>query len=137
MCLNYRLHGGAQGQVSKSDNTGSDASLALIANPLHKFSLANRCQFFRTIRSVFLQTLDEHRLFHTVSPVDIRQKLIDEISARRFTIADSYDALHVACAIFNGCDAIVTYDSHFDTVANIITVVTPQEALTQLQTNKE
>ena len=56
---------------------------------------------------------------------------------RHFTIADPYDALHAACALFHGCDTIVTYDSHFDAVAEKFIIATPQEILQQLQTNIE
>jgi predicted nucleic acid-binding protein len=52
---------------------------------------------------------------------------------RRFIIADPYDTLHVVCALFHNGQAIVTYDSHFQTVANVIAMMTPQEALSQLQ----
>ncbi len=51
---------------------------------------------------------------------------------RGFTIADSYDALHVACALFHGCEAVVTYDFHFQTVVDVIAILTPEEALARL-----
>ena len=54
---------------------------------------------------------------------------------RRFTIADSYDALHIACALSNNCDAIVTYDSHFQTVTDIIPVFTPPQVLEHILDN--
>ena len=49
---------------------------------------------------------------------------------RRFRIRDSYDALHVACALFHHCDAILTYDFHFQSVNSIISVKTPQDIVT-------
>jgi len=54
---------------------------------------------------------------------------------RRFTIADPYDALHVACALSNNCDAIVTYDSHFQAVADAISVFTPSQVLEHIPNN--
>ena len=51
---------------------------------------------------------------------------------RRFTIADPYDALHIATAIFHRCDAIVTYDAHFQAVADVIPVYTPEELLSHI-----
>ena len=52
------------------------------------------------------------------------------ILRHRFKIRDSYDALHVACALFHSCDAILTYDFHFQSVASIISVQTPQDIVT-------
>jgi predicted nucleic acid-binding protein len=51
---------------------------------------------------------------------------------RRFTIADPYDALHVATAIFHNCDTIVTYDDHFQAVADVISVLSPEEILAHI-----
>jgi len=63
---------------------------------------------------------------------------LDRIEAnrlqRRFTIADPYDGLHLACALFHNCQAIITYDSHFKAALEIISVMTPQEALSKLVT---
>ncbi|MCB0211746.1 MAG: type II toxin-antitoxin system VapC family toxin [Anaerolineae bacterium] len=52
------------------------------------------------------------------------------ILRRRFKIRDSYDALHVACALFYNSDAILTYDFHFQSVANTIPVKMPQDVVT-------
>lgn len=56
---------------------------------------------------------------------------------RRFAIPDPYDAIHTACALFHDCDAIVTYDSHFDSVKNVIQVLSPQDVVTQLTHSTE
>ena len=53
----------------------------------------------------------------------------------RFNISDPDDARHVAAVLFKKCDAIITFDHHFDQVANVIPVYTPDEFLTTLKTS--
>lgn len=42
---------------------------------------------------------------------------------------DSSDVPHVITAYLNNCSAIVTYDSHFDAVADIIPCYAPDTLL--------
>jgi predicted nucleic acid-binding protein len=56
---------------------------------------------------------------------------------RRFTIADPYDALHVATAMLHNCDTIVTYDDHFQAVADLITVLSPEQILARIAETAE
>jgi predicted nucleic acid-binding protein len=49
---------------------------------------------------------------------------------RRFDIKDSSDVFHVVAALVNDCDALVAYDRHFLSVADLIPAYTPEEFLT-------
>ncbi|MBM3129387.1 MAG: type II toxin-antitoxin system VapC family toxin [Chloroflexi bacterium] len=51
---------------------------------------------------------------------------------QQFVIADSDDVRHVASALFNKCDAIITFDHDFQQVANLIPAHTPAEFLATL-----
>ncbi len=57
------------------------------------------------------------------------EKLIYE---RQFTISDASDSPHVVSAHINHCDAIVSYDSHFDEVTVFINSLTPESLIAQL-----
>lgn len=48
---------------------------------------------------------------------------------RRFDIKDSSDVFHVVAALVNDCDALVAYDRHFLSVADLIPAYTPEEFL--------
>ena len=52
---------------------------------------------------------------------------------QKFTISDSQDARHVASALANKCDALITFDNHFRQVSNLIPVFTPAEFLATLE----
>lgn len=54
------------------------------------------------------------------------------IHRRRFAIRDASDEPHVISALLSGCDAIVTYDTHFDDVRSLISVFTPTELIASL-----
>lgn len=54
---------------------------------------------------------------------------------QQFTIADPEDVRHVAAALFKKCDAIITFDHHFEQVANVIPVYTPDEFLATLESS--
>ncbi len=69
-----------------------------------------------------LLRLLEHPL--EITPLLARyERLIYE---RRFTISDASDSPHVVSAYINRCDAIVSYDSHFDEVIDFINSLTPE-----------
>ncbi len=53
------------------------------------------------------------------------------IYERLFTISDASDSPHVVSAYINRCDAIVSYDFHFNEVRNFINSLTPEELLGQ------
>jgi predicted nucleic acid-binding protein len=54
------------------------------------------------------------------------------VHRHRFTIRDPSDEPHVISALLSGCDAIVTYDTHFDDVRDLIPVYTPTELMASL-----
>lgn len=54
------------------------------------------------------------------------EKLIHQ---RKYQMTDSSDVPHAIIAELRNCDAIITYDSHFDEIKNVITVMTPEEFL--------
>jgi predicted nucleic acid-binding protein len=51
---------------------------------------------------------------------------------RRFAISDPSDVFHVVAAIHYDCSAIITFDHHFQQVANVIPAYTPDEFLATL-----
>jgi predicted nucleic acid-binding protein len=55
-----------------------------------------------------------------------------ETLRRRFTISDPTDVTHVVAALAFGCDAIITFDHHFQQVADLIPVFTPAAYLAAL-----
>ena len=59
------------------------------------------------------------------------------IHRRRFAITDASDEPHVIVALLSGCDAILTYDTHFDDVREVIPVYTPTELLASLITDQQ
>lgn len=48
---------------------------------------------------------------------------------RRIRLRDSSDEPHVAIALARGCEAIITYDQHFQDAAELIPAYTPEEFL--------
>jgi predicted nucleic acid-binding protein len=69
------------------------------------------------------------------SPVCIKGLLTREerlIHERRFHIRDASDTPHVISALLNHCEVIVTYDDHFQDVANVVESLTPEELLQRL-----
>lgn len=75
-------------------------------------------------REVFCELLENK--IGIVGLLTREQRLIHR---RRFAIHDPSDEPHIIMAVLSGCDGIVTYDSHFDTVRNRIQVYTPEEVL--------
>lgn len=51
---------------------------------------------------------------------------------RRFVLPDSTDQPHAIACWVHGCEAIVTYDEHFQAVQNLIAVMSPEELLQRL-----
>jgi len=47
----------------------------------------------------------------------------------RIRLRDSSDEPHVAVALAHGCETIITYDEHFQDVADLISAYTPEEFL--------
>ena len=54
------------------------------------------------------------------------EKLIHQ---RKYQMTDSSDIPHAIIAELRNCDAIITYDSHFDEIKDVIMVMTPEEFL--------
>jgi len=63
-------------------------------------------------------------------PLEIRPLLTRH--ERRFTISDASDSSYVISAYINLCDAIVSYDSHFDEVKDFLNSLTPEALIAQL-----
>ncbi len=47
----------------------------------------------------------------------------------RFNIDDPSDQPHAICAYLNKCEAIVTYDEHFQKIKDTLPVYTPEEVI--------
>lgn len=54
----------------------------------------------------------------------------------RISMSDSTDVPHVASALANRCNAIITFDDHFRQVSNLIPVYTPEEYLAKLESTQ-
>ena len=54
------------------------------------------------------------------------------IHRSRFVLRDPSDEPHVIAAFVSGCEAIVTYDSHFDDVRDIVPVYTPASLIASM-----
>ena len=54
---------------------------------------------------------------------------------RRFAISDASDKPHVISAYLARCNAIVSYDSHFQEATDFITALTPEEFLAHIETS--
>ena len=54
------------------------------------------------------------------------------IHRRKFTIHDPSDEPHVIAALLSECDAILTYDTHFDDIRDVIPAYTPETLLATL-----
>ncbi len=54
------------------------------------------------------------------------------ILSRRFPLKDTSDQAHIATAYHNGCQAIITYDQHYQDIANRFPCLTAGEALAKL-----
>jgi len=50
---------------------------------------------------------------------------------RHFPLSDASDQPHAIIAYLNHCQAIVTYDSHFEEISQVIKVYTPEEFLVE------
>ncbi|MHA1632463.1 MAG: type II toxin-antitoxin system VapC family toxin [Candidatus Freyarchaeota archaeon] len=63
-----------------------------------------------------------------ISPLLDREKRI--MYGRELKIRDSSDVPHAISAVVEGCDCLVTYDSHFRDVADKISVKEPEDLIT-------
>lgn len=82
--------------------------------------LADAAELELFVREVFLEILH-----HRVGIFGFLAREERLIHRRRFTIRDPSDEPHVIAALISNCDAIVSYDSHFNDVRDIIQVYTP------------
>jgi len=53
---------------------------------------------------------------------------------RKYQMTDSSDVPHAIIAELRNCNAIITYDSHFDDIKDVIAVMTPEEFLRHFPT---
>ncbi|MBI1814013.1 MAG: type II toxin-antitoxin system VapC family toxin [Deltaproteobacteria bacterium] len=67
------------------------------------------------------------QLFPLLSRVERRRH-----AARFASLRDSSDLPHAVAAAIHGCEAIVTYDSHFDAVSTVLPCRRPEDFLAQL-----
>lgn len=114
-----------QALFARIDHGELDAVLSFyVLQELHEIcaELAEDVELETFFREVLLELL-QHRvgLFRSLT----REERL--IHRRRFTIRDPSDEPHVIAALLSGCDAIVTYDTHFDGVRSFISVHTPEE----------
>ena len=68
------------------------------------------------------------KLFSTkiiIKPLLKREERI--VHKNKFVMEDSTDQVHVITAFVNGCDVIITYDSHFKAVKQFVNSYTPSE----------
>ncbi len=89
--------------------------------------LADASELEVFVREVFLELL---RLKIGIFRLLTREERL--IHRRRFTIRDSSDESHVVAALISGCEVIVTYDTHFEDVRDLIPVRTPSELTASL-----
>lgn len=54
------------------------------------------------------------------------------LHGRKFSIRDASDQPHVISALIHHCDVIVTYDTHFQDVADLVPCLLPEETLALL-----
>ena len=66
-----------------------------------------------------------------ISPLLDREKRI--MYSRGIKMKDSSDVPHAISAIIEGCDYLVTYDSHFRDVADRIPIKRPEEFITAVE----
>ena len=117
------------------DRIGTGQLIACIS--LYAFQEIYRfCQehYQADVSNVFrlaLLRLLEHPL--EITPLLARHERL--IYERRFTISDASDSPHVVSAYINRCDAIVSYDSHFDEVTDFINSLTPEVLIVQLNSS--
>ena len=81
-------------------------------------------------RLALLKLLD-----HPLQIVPLLTRIDRLIYERRFTMSDASDKPHVISAYLAGCDAIVSYDSHFQEATDFITTLTPEEFLAHIETS--
>lgn len=68
-------------------------------------------------------------LGHELLLVPLLSRMDRIILSRRFPLKDASDQAHVATAYHNGCQAIITYDQHYQDVASRFACLTAGEAL--------
>ena len=83
----------------------------------------------RVTRLAFYELLGHELL---LAPLLSRMDRI--ILSRRFPLKDTSDQAHVATAFHNGCQAIITYDQHYQDIADRFSCLTAGEALVRLAT---
>lgn len=81
----------------------------------------------RVTRLAFYELLGHELL---LAPLLSRMDRI--ILSRRFPLKDTSDQAHIATAYHNGCQAIITYDQHYQDIANRFPCLTAGEALAKL-----
>jgi predicted nucleic acid-binding protein len=71
-------------------------------------------------------------LGHEIQLVPLLTRMDRIILNRRFPLKDTSDQAHAATAYHHGCQAIITYDSHYDEIADRMLCVTAGEMLETL-----
>jgi len=54
------------------------------------------------------------------------------IYGRRFSMADASDQSHAVIAFLQKCDAIITYDTHYQAIAHLLPCKTPEEIVEKM-----
>lgn len=71
-------------------------------------------------------------LGHDVLVVPLLTRMDRIVLSRRFPMRDPSDQVHAATAYREGCDVIVTYDEHYQDIADRFPCLTAGEVLAQL-----
>ena len=81
----------------------------------------------RVARLAFLRLLE-----NALDVCPLLTRLEKTLNQRRFPISDRSDLPHVIVADLQGCDAILTYDSHVDEVEDWIRIYSPESFLREM-----
>ena len=115
-------------RVASGSLTAATSFYAL--HEVHVFALDNVADFSTGAaygRAALVQILSlPLQLFPLVSRTERRRH-----AARFAALRDSSDLPHAIAAAVHGCEAIVTYDSHFDAVSAILPCRKPEDYLAQ------
>lgn len=125
-----KRHPDVQALFAKIDGGEIDATVSFyVLQELYAIcaELADAAELETFAREVLLEIL--HRRVGIFRLLTREERLIHR---RRFTIQDPSDEPHVVAALVSSCDAIVTYDSHFDDIRDLMPVYTPTELIASL-----
>ena len=74
-------------------------------------------------------------IYFAYNKVLISDEVVTKTLDDYIKISDASDKPHVISAYLAGCDAIISYDSHFQEATDFITALTPEEFLAHIETS--